>query len=110
MGRARERELIIAPLQVVKAAGFEERHDLKRLRAGTPVGEASRIASARRQSVTRVDHRCVDTMAGFDHASTSRDYVEIKRLHGASYLLRGRSSLRNITEPSRCLGPISLFG
>ena len=43
MRRAGERQLIVAPMQLVEAAGLEQRHDLKWLRAGAPRAHDARI-------------------------------------------------------------------
>ena len=79
--RAREGELLVAPAQLVEAAGAEKRHDLKGLGAGAPEGECVTIAGGAEQLIAFPDDGGVHAMFGFDPVTagdtTSSSYVLI---------------------------------
>jgi hypothetical protein len=78
----RQRELIVAPMEIVEAAGLQERHDLEWLGTGSPMGQAPRLASAGGETIACVDDRRMDAVAGLHDPSSRRDDVELVRPHG----------------------------
>lgn len=81
VGRARERQLIVSPLELIETTGVEERHDLKELGARPPVGDERCLTRMGAQRTRGVDDRGVYAVHGLHTASAGDGYVEIDRLH-----------------------------
>ena len=80
--RAREREFLGAPLQIVEPARREQRHHLERLGAGAPHGDEVRIARAGHELVPLDDGR-VHAVPRL-HGVAARDFdVEVQLAHPA---------------------------
>ena len=80
---ARQRELVVAPVQIVEPTRLEKRHDLERLRAGPPVREPARFTRAGNKAIARVDDRRVNAVLRLDDSPSRRDDVELQRPHSS---------------------------
>ena len=81
--RARHRQLLVTPAQLVERAGAEKREDLKGLGAGAPVGECVAIAGGAEQLIAFPDYGGVYTMFGFDPVTAGDCYIQFVRLDHA---------------------------
>jgi hypothetical protein len=63
VGSGCERELVVTPSDLVEAAGCDEWHHLKRLRARSPHGDRARLACLADHRVVGIDDGRVDAMA-----------------------------------------------
>lgn len=81
MRGAGERQFVVTPDQLVEAAGFEERHHLKRLRARPPRRLQKGIPRRADQPRGRFPYRGMHAMAGLHGLPATDDHVELVGLH-----------------------------
>jgi hypothetical protein len=81
MGRARQRELIVAPPEVVEAAGRQQRHDLERLGARPPMRDHGDVTRPADQRPGVVGDRGMHAVRGFGIAAARDNDIELVCLH-----------------------------
>ena len=81
MRRTRQRQLIVAPRQVIDRARCHQRHGQERLGPRSPERHDVGIARSANQRIARPDHRGVYPVARFDCPATGDNDVEVVRVH-----------------------------
>src|ERR1051325_340213 len=82
--RARERKLVVAPMQLVEGARLQERHDLEWLGAGSPGAHEPRVVRDGDDRVVVSDDDRVHAVPRFDFRASGGDDVKLERFHSVS--------------------------